>query len=365
MIKQLRHILLNFAAGANVAIVLLMLLVGYSDRLSPVDYPQLSLIGMTLPLFLVLNLLFLFFWLVFKWQRVWIPVVGFVLAYVPISIYIPLNRPGDTSEATLKVVSWNVCTYGGNYKYKNGFEVTLDYLKQQDPDIICLQEDVDTWRRYVVKKYEENGYLYNDTTVFSKTKSSMNGVGIHSRYPILRKERIAYKANAHGSVAYYLQVGRDTVLVINNHLETTHLSKDDRHNYREMIHGNMGRDTARAESMVLAGKLTDASVVRARQAEAVHAYIESHRQYPMIVCGDFNDTPISYSRHTIAQGLTDCFAARGNGPGLSYNQKGFFFRIDYVLCSDAFEPVRCEVDSKIDSSDHYPVLCWLKKQENP
>ena len=365
MIKRLRHILLNLAAGANVAIVLLMLLTGYSDRLSPVDYPQLSLLGMTLPLFLAANLLFLFFWLVFKWHRVWIPVVGFVLAYVPISIYIPLNRVGDTSEATLKVVTWNVCAYGGNYKYENGFEVAVDYLKQQDADIICLQEDVDTWRRYMMKKYQEYGYPYNDTTLFSKSAASMNGVGIHSRYPILRKERIVYESRAHGSVAYYLQVGGDTVLVINNHLETTHLSKVDRDNYQEIIHGNMGRDTARSESMVLAGKLSDASVLRARQAEAVHAYIERHRQYPMIVCGDFNDTPISYSRHTIAQGLTDCFAARGNGLGLSYNQKGFFFRIDHFLCSDAFEPIRCEVDSKIDSSDHYPMLCWLKKQENP
>lgn len=361
MIKQLRHILLNLAAGANVAIVLLMLLVGYSDRLSPVDYPQLSLIGMTLPLFLVLNLLFLFFWLVFKWQRVWIPVTGFVLAYVPISIYIPLNRPADTSETTLKLVSWNVCSYGGNFKYENGFEMVFDYLKEQDADIVCLQEDVDTWRRYVFLKYQEK-YPYNDTTTFCNTSTFWNGVGIHSRYPILRKERIRFESRVNGAVAYYLKVGADTLLIINNHLEGTHLSNIDRIRYKDMLKGNMERDTARAESLFLIDKLGRSATKRARQAEAVHRYVASHSQYPTIVCGDFNDTPVSYTRRTIAQGLTDCFVARGNGLGLSYNQKGFNFRIDHILCSDNYEPLRCVVDSKIDCSDHYPIICWLQKQ---
>lgn len=364
MIKRLSRILLNLVAGANVGIVLLMLLTGYSDHVSPASYALCAVLGMTFPAFVIANLLFLFFWLMFKWQRAWIPVVGFVLAYIPISIYIPLNRGGDASAATLKVVSWNVCTYGGNYKYENGFEVALDYLKEQDADIVCLQEDVDTWRRYVFKKYQET-YPYNDTTVFTKTKAAMNGVGIHSRYPIIRKERIPFESNANGSVAYYLLMGNDTLLVINNHLEGTHLSRDDRSHYQDILKGNMERDSARAESMFLVGKLEKSAVRRAPQAEAVHQYVVSHSQYPTIVCGDFNDNPISYSRHTIADGLTDCFVTKGNGLGLSYNQKGFFFRIDHILCSDAFEPVRCEIDTKIDCSDHYPVVCWLKKQENP
>lgn len=361
MIKQLKGFVVNLVAGANVATIVLMLATGYSDHVSPASHPHVSPFGMTFPIFLLANLLFLFFWLLFKWRRAWIPVVGFLLAYVPISIYMPLNRPGDTAEATLKLVSWNVCTYGGNFKYDNGFERTLDYLREQDADIVCLQEDVDTWRRYVFQKYAEI-YPYNDTTVLCNTAASMNGVGIHSRFPILRKERIVYESLVNGSVAYYLKVGDDTLLVINNHLEGTHLSLYDRNRYKDMLKGNMERDTARAESAHLADKLGRSAAKRALQAEAVHQYVLSHSQYPVIVCGDFNDNPISYSRRTIAEGLTDCFVTVGNGFGLSYNQKGFNFRIDHVLVSDDFEPLKCIVDSKIDCSDHYPVLCWLKKQ---
>ena len=101
------------------------------------------------------------------------------------------------------------------------------------------------------------------------------------------------------------------------------------------------------------------------QAEAVHQYIEAHRQYPIIVCGDFNDNPISYSRRIIAQGLTDCFVETGRGVGLSYNQKGFFFRIDHIMCSDHFKPYNCSVDNKIDASDHYPISCRLKLSHKP
>jgi hypothetical protein len=81
--------------------------------------------------------------------------------------------------------------------------------------------------------------------------------------------------------------------------------------------------------------------------------------------GDFNDNPISYSRYRIAQVLQDCFTETGRGFGLSYNQKGFFVRIDHILVSDHFEPFNCQIDSKMDASDHYPIICTLKMDDNP
>ncbi len=84
MIKKLQRLTIQMIAGANFASVIMMLLVGYSDRINPTDHPLLSTVGMTFPAFLVLNLAFLLFWLVFKWRMAWIPIAGFILAYVPI-----------------------------------------------------------------------------------------------------------------------------------------------------------------------------------------------------------------------------------------------------------------------------------------
>ena len=364
MIKQLKSLTVNIVAGANVATVLLMVLAGYSDRINPVEHPMLSNIGMTFPFFLIANLLFIFFWLTFKWKKLWIPILGYAIVYVPLTIYMPMNSSQEEPENTIKLISYNVCQYGGNYKYEQAFDTIFSYLKEQDADIVCMQEDVDSWRRFVFQRYSKV-YPYNDTTFFSKQDISMNGVGIHSKFPILRKERIWYPSVANGSMAYYLLIEGDTVLVINNHLETTHLSSEDRTRYKEMIAGKMERKDAKDESKMLIEKLGQATAKRAVGADAVHRYIEEHRQYPIIVCGDFNDNPISYSRRTIAKGLTDCFVETGKGVGLSFNQKGFYFRIDHILCSDHFEPYDCKIDSKMDASDHYPISCRLKLVHKP
>ena len=364
MIKQLKAFTINIIAGANVATVLLVLAAGYADHINPTSHPMLSNLGMLFPFFLIANLLFVFFWLTFKWKKLWIPILGYALAYLPITVYMPLNGSKEIPEGTLKIISYNVCQYGGNYKYEQAFDTIYSYLKREDPDIVCLQEDVDTWRRFVFQRYQKT-YPYNDTIVFQRTSTSMNGVGIHSKYPILRRERIDYPSRANGSMAYYLLVNGDTILVINNHLESTHLTKEDRNRYTEMVSGKMKRDTVKEESLLLLGKLGQAAAIRAVEADAVHQYIEAHRQYPIIVCGDFNDNPISYSRRTIAKGLKDCFVETGKGLGLSFNQKGFYFRIDHILCSDHFEPYDCKIDSKMDASDHYPISCRLKLVHKP
>ena len=363
MIKQLKAFTINIIAGANIATVLLMLASGYADRIHPTAHQMLSNLGMLFPFFLLANLLFIFFWLTFKWKKLWIPILGYALAFIPLCTYMPLNPTQEVPEGTIKIITYNVCQYGGNYKYENGFDTVFNYLKRQQPDIVCLQEDVDSWRRFVFKKYKEI-LPYNDTTLFCN-RGLQNGVGIHTRFPILKKERIPYESTANGSVAYYLDIEGDTMLVINNHLEGTHLSTEDRDNYKRMIQGIMKKDTAKAETVFLIEKLGRYTAKRAKEADAVHAYIEAHRQYPMIVCGDFNDNPISYARRTIAKGLKDCFVETGRGLGLSYNQKGFFFRIDHMMCSDEFEPYNCEVDNKMDASDHYPLICRLKYAHKP
>ena len=132
-----------------------------------------------------------------------------------------------------------------------------------------------------------------------------------------------------------------------------------------MFHGDIERDTVKKQTQYIAGKLANAAKLRAPQARAVANYIKSHPDYPIIVCGDFNDSPISYTHRTVADGLTDCYIETANGPGLSYNQKGFNVRIDNILCSSHFTPYNCRVDNKIHASDHYPIYCWLKFNYKP
>lgn len=362
--KVVKKIIIGMLTGANVVTVALMLFVGYSDRLNPATFPLLALAGMLFPFFAVANLLFVPLWVVVKWKRLWIPVAGFVLAYVPIRTYIPINFNGTPPDNCLTVVSYNTCGFGGNWKYDHAVDTVADYLQRVDADIVCLQEDHGGKGGSGFDKLKEL-YPYNDTTHIFKNDKALNAIGIHTRYPIIRKERIEYDSKTNASIAYYLLRGDDTLLVINNHLESTHLTENERSGYKDVLRGEVPREEAEGRMLGIFEKLSQQMVKRAPEAEAVSRYVASHRQYPAIVCGDFNDTPISYARHTVAKNLTDCFVTAGCGLGLSYNRKGFNLRIDHMMCSSEWVPVSCVVDNQIDASDHYPLVCRLKKADNP
>ena len=345
-------------------LALLMLLTGYSDRLDPSQFPVLACAGMLFPFMVMVNLGVMVFWLFVSWRHALIPLAGLVLAYSPIRTVVPLNPTQQLPDSCIKVMSYNVCGYSGVKRFDQPLDTIMSYLKEVKPDILCIQEDYRHNPDPVALLKEI--FPYNDTVHVKQNRTSeLNAVGIHTRYPILRKEYIPYESKGNGSAAFFLLVDGDTVLVVNNHLESFHLSPEDKQQYKDMLKGRMKRDSAQAETRFLIGKISQGGAIRAPQARAVHDYIVAHSQYPLIVCGDFNDTPVSYARRTIAQGLTDCFVESGWGAGLSYNQKGFNFRIDQMMCSADFTPYNCYVDSKMEASDHNPVICWLKKVEKP
>ena len=90
MIKQLKTFTVNMVAGANVATILLMVLAGYADRINPVEHPMLSCMGMTFPIFLIANMLFVFFWLIFKWRLALLPLAGMAFCSSSIRAYFPI-----------------------------------------------------------------------------------------------------------------------------------------------------------------------------------------------------------------------------------------------------------------------------------
>lgn len=356
MIRQLKSITVNMVAGANVATAVLMWLVGFSDYANPVDHPYIATAGLLFPAFLLLNLCFLVFWILFKWRMTIIPILGYAAAIVPLRIYFPINVSSTPPDGAVKFISYNVQNFSGDIN-GDSFEQITDYLKNSEADIVCLQESgLGSHDGSVLDSIFEHSSL----DMVSKTNGST--ISIYTRYPIVRKERIEYTSDNNGSMAYYLKMDGDTVLVINNHFESTHLSLNERERYKDMLKGEMENDTARAESKRLVKRLGESAQIRAPQADAVHAYIANHSEYPIIVCGDFNDNPISYTHRIVAKGLTDCYVETGIGLGLSYNPKGFFVRIDNILCSEKFKPYNCKVDNKIEASDHYPIVCWLEKQ---
>jgi endonuclease/exonuclease/phosphatase family metal-dependent hydrolase len=240
----------------------------------------------------------------------------------------------------------------------------IEYLKQQTPEILCLQECTGDWRGYV--KRLDSLYAHFDTVVVFRSKNVINAVGIFTPHRILKQERIFYPSQGNGSVAWVLKRGADTLLVVNNHFETNHLNKSVRQQYRNILHGEETADSMREQTKNIMGILGEQAVVRAPQARAVARYIDSvcyiHRDWLVIVCGDFNESPISYTHYTIADKLTDCYEEAGCGPGWSMQAKAFPVRIDNILCNRRLKPLDCKVDRSLAASDHYPIRATLEIQ---
>ena len=361
MISQLKTFTRKMAAGANVATIAVMLLVGFSDYVNPASHPILSLVGLTFPFLLIINLGFLIFWLIFCKRMAIIPFLGFIVAYAPVHTYIPFNIPHDTPIGAIKVMSYNVHGFNGRGSEHdpNAADDIIEYFRKSKPDILCLQEDYG-WTQTLVKDKMDSLFAHHDYATFGSVQLN-NSISIYTRFPIIKKEIIPYESKGNGSCAFYLDINGKTVVVVNNHFESNCLTADDKSRYKKIIQKAIEGEAAESDTKYIAGKLAEASKKRAPQADAVHEYVERVKKtYPVIVMGDFNDNPISYTRRVMAKGMTDCYVETARGVGLSYNQKGFFVRIDNIMCSDHFIPYNCHVDDKITASDHNPIVSWLK-----
>lgn len=353
--KKLSKITFQVIGGANIASILLMLAVGHADLLSPESFPRLSNLGLIFPVLLVINLAFLVFWTVVKIRWVIIPLVGFVVCYGPVRRYIPFNISQQPPEGCIKVLSYNVWNYGEGAK-RDEPNAVLEYIAGQNADIVCLQEASEgNVGPEQVDSVMNPIYKYKDTAVYKGDIMT-----VFSKYPILYKERIEYESKGNMSVAFMLKVRKRNVIVINNHLETTGLTVDEKERFRMLMKGELERNEVTRTSKWLIRHLGEQTRKRAPEAEAVARYIAYHHGTPMIVCGDFNDTPLSYAYRVISKDLTDCYTATGNGPGISYHRSRIFVRIDNIMCTDDFKPYACKVDNSIKNSDHYPIMCWLK-----
>lgn len=353
----------NILLPLNILAIIIMLLVGYTDHIDPRNHAILSTLGLGMPIVIAINVAFLIFWLFFKKKYALIALAGFIVCWGPVRRYCPINFPKDTPKDAIKIVSFNVFMFNPWDLAPGEMNPTVEYLINSGADIICLQEaGYDIEGREKLDSAFASVYQYRDTV--QKTGPQSDVLALYSRFPILHRERIKYTSKGNLSEAYILKINGEKVLLVNNHFETVGLSVEDKNRFHELVHGELERDSTSNESKFILGKLGAGTRKRAPQADAVAQYIAKYRKKGMsvIVCGDFNDSPISYTHRTVAKGLTDCYVTSGNGPGWSYHKSGIRVRIDNILCSPDWIPYNAKVDSNCPYSDHYPIICWLKKK---
>ena len=363
--KHLGKLVILLLLAANLAVTGLLLATAYSPYLQPTQHPVLSCLGLAFPIFLLLNTACLLGWLIIQqYKCALLPLAGLLLCLPQARTYLPLNlRTERLPEDNLKILSYNIMGFGASSPTDRQSPI-LTYLQESRADIICLQEySTGKTSKHPTQKAIDKAlaeYPYHRIDAIGKQRG--NKVACYSKLPILSARPLKYASASNGTLVYELAWGDDTLLLINNHLESNKLTKEDKVVYEDMLR-DPEKDKVESGMRQLVGKLAEAAALRAPQADSIAREIERSPHRDIIVCGDFNDSPISYTHRVIGQELDDAFTHSGRGLGISYNQNKFYFRIDHILTSPSLEAFNCTVDRSIAASDHYPVTCRIARRE--
>lgn len=347
----------------NFVVALLLIGCAYSPLLPPATFPLLSLAGLAFPVVLAINILFIVAWLVVCRRYVWLSAIACLICLPQIRAFAPVNF--DQQEApsdAIKLLSYNILSTNLTPSTATSDNPLIAYLEESDADIICLQEfPFASLKSNAKAKKLLADYPYRSYNVSKDSETTANYLGCLSKYPILSVKKLDIGSTTNGCTKYRILHDTDTIVIYNCHLESNHLDNNNKSTYEQIL-ANPKKESIKAdETKVLVKKLRDAATKRAQQADAILADIHQETTPYIIVCGDFNDSPISYTRKQLTSELDDAFVSSGNGPGISYNRHKMYFRIDHILHSRGFESYACKVDHTIKVSDHYPISCYLKK----
>lgn len=356
-IRKFSIFIFRIFAAVNIVVIVAMCAMGYAGMVSPEKHPSYEVLTLFFPIPLVINLVFLVFWLFVRRRYMWIPILGLLLCLPVIRSYCPLNIPQKAPEGSLKIMSYNVCYFTMDKETIVTPGKLAKYIVEENADVVCLQEYKENKCDSLRKRHLAFVYPYSE--ILNEPRKER--IAIYSKYPILKKEVIHVDTSTNTTGAFYLDIDGDTLIVINSHLESTKLTEGEKDEIDDFVKRKRGS----IDEQPIAEKLKSSAAKRARQAQIVSDYIRNHQNSSIIFCGDINDTPISYTHHVLTKHLSDCYTRTGIGPGFSHRSKGIYVRIDNILCSDDIEPFECKINTNIEYSDHYPIICSLKKRQKP
>ena len=284
-----------------------------------------------------------------KWKTI-VPLLAILLHtdYLLAVYQLPYwNEPAASEQegTSLTVVTYNASHFYWDRKYT--MNEAAAYIKQLQPDIICFQEAPgDGYYHRDSIRYAFDYVLYK----YISRRTDHLPTTIYSRYPIHSVKALYHKNSSNMSLIADVRINNQYIRVINNHFETTSVNA-----YRGIITAPGKSLKVRAKAVKdLVLKMKSNYQKRAEQADSIHAEIE-RSPYPVLVCGDFNDTPASYTYHQLRKGLTDGFRDCGSGYQYTFRQLYKLWRIDYVFYSEFLKGQDC-FSPDAPYSDHNMVV---------
>jgi len=354
-------LVLNALAAAGLLLAYLAPVVNPSKVILP------ALFGLAYPFLLMLNLLFLCYWLIQLKKEILISLIVILLGWNHLNSLLPLNfkdakiPPTASTDRMFKALSYNIRGFD-IFHWTSDLEIKEEifgFIEQQKPDILCFQEYYTSTREGEshAELSRELKSLPESAVYYSADQTNRNGFGIatFSRYPIIKKSRIPFNTSFNAAMYTDILFQSDTVRIFNIHLQSINFRHEDyafidtvRLKYTPQQIGGIRN---------IGSQLKKAFAMRAEQSEMIANYIKDS-PYPVVVMGDYNDTPQSYAYRKIKKGMHDAFKVAGRGFGNTYAGELPSLRIDYIMYSNPMVSYQFK-RLKPDYSDHFPITTWL------
>lgn len=346
----------NILRWSNLILILLTLLAYLTPYVSPVRFWPLSFFGLIYPWLLLLNFLFILFWAIRRDGYVWFSVACILLGWGHVQRIIGFNIDNLPAEKAIGIYSFN--THGFKHVSDLATPASVEdfavIFEKNKVDIICIQE----FSSLEKLSQPHAAFLKKEKGLKHVARESEQDLAVFSTFPIKKSQTVKFNAS-NGYQITDVDIRGQIVRIFNIHLQSNAVSS-----IAEQVatKGDLKERETWLNIRGMAARFKRAAQRRAVQAEEIAAQI-AQSPYPVVVVGDFNDVPQSYTYHVISRGLQDAFRQSGTGFGFSYLGRIPALRIDYILTAPAFK-VQAFDRHRTSFSDHRAVSVQLLLREN-
>ena len=336
-----------------------LLFAAYGGRVDPAIWTLPSLASLALPIVTLVALIALALMAIFKQWRAAVVIVGALLLSWPtlrlISPFTLVHPSPDDSKTQLKVLTMNVREFNWNINHGKP-SASMRYILDQDADIVVIQEGLVDFSFEGIKTVKP--MLKELYKKYPYRKKPFYDVGILSKYPFTEVSSPILEPDNNGYFikAWDVEAPGGDLRVMSMHLSSLRFTRND----SKVIESINKPSNRKKRIKSVANKLDEGFRIHARQARAMRQLLDDSPD-DVIVMGDMNDTPGSFTYRTVCgEDLHDAWADAGFGPTYTFNDHHLYVKIDHILYRGSMKLLSCRRD-KAGDSDHYPLVAVFER----
>lgn len=321
----------------NLVSALLLLLACITPYAPPTRLPEFfSFLSLGVPFLVLLNLIFLIYWIVVRKRFAWVSIVSLVAGYIFLGSFFEFRvREAPVLKEHLSIMTFNVHNFNNNFKSLSGGDIDRKirtFISTENPDIVNFQE-YDSGQEMFFTAYPHK--------FVNKTPGKAHQA-IFSKMPIVNRGSLRFPASSNNAIFADIQYKGDTVRVYNVHLQSF-----------KVFPSKVLLSPDRIKRVYK--KMADAFPKQHQQAAELLGHIEAS-PHPVLICGDFNNTQFSNVYRSIKEERVDSFDEAGTGYGRTFYFRYFPLRIDFILADESYFEVEAHKNYDIRLSDHFPIM---------